>query len=499
MRSHFSAQTLAEIFRDIYASEKTGVLILNRDNEEKHVVFERGMIMFADSTIEEEKLGNYLVQEGQLSTGALSEVTDNLNGSSSVRDLAQLLVNRELIGRATVRRAETELVTQVVESVFRWEGGSARFSEEPQAPSIFETDILNTVETILRGIFCMAGFSPIHEAMTGLDNRLKFRRPTAIPVERLTLSPSHGFILSRVDGNTSLNDVISILPPDEEEMASRFLFGLLVMSIIEYDPPLGSGGFRVSDLLRDHADRQALERMQEQTVIQAYSQIRDQNPHEVLGVTPAATHAEIESAYEKTKAQFARERLLPNVRESLKSQLTLIESRLIESYLTLTRPDSNEAKRVAKQAEQLKTSVGVDDLNVRVEMDKAKAKVEIEQQNRHADTYFAKARQYQREADFHNAIQYAKLAISHNASDARFYSLMAECQARNPEARWQRNAELNFTKATQLDPWNSTYWINLGQLYKRQGLKLRAKKQFEEALKLVPDNEELLAEIKSLG
>ena len=59
-------------------------------------------------------------------------------------------------------------------------------------------------------------------------------------------------------------------------------------------------------------------------------------------------------------------------------------------------------------------------------------------------------------------------------------------------------AEESFAKATQLDPWNVDYWMSLGHLYKRQGLKLRARKQFEEALKLVPNSPEVLRELKAL-
>ena len=74
-----------------------------------------------------------------------------------------------------------------------------------------------------------------------------------------------------------------------------------------------------------------------------------------------------------------------------------------------------------------------------------------------------------------------------------------EALGRNPEARWQRMAEENYSKATQLDPWNVEYWISLGRLYKRQGLKLRARKQFEEALKLVPNSPDVLRELKGVG
>ena len=141
----------------------------------------------------------------------------------------------------------------------------------------------------------------------------------------------------------------------------------------------------------------------------------------------------------------------------------------------------------------------MDGLLVRVEMDKTEAKVAIEENAKLADAYFAKAKKFLRQGDPFNAIQYGKLAISYSPEDARFYFLLAECQAKNPEARWQRLAEQNYVEAARLDQWNAEYRVALGRFYKRRGLKLRAKKQFEEALTLVPAHEAALKEIDSLS
>ena len=115
-----------------------------------------------------------------------------------------------------------------------------------------------------------------------------------------------------------------------------------------------------------------------------------------------------------------------------------------------------------------------------------------------ADTYFGKARKFVREGDYFNAIQYGKLAISYNPVDARYYFLLADCQVRNPEARWQRLAEQNYIKAAQLDSWNAEYLVSLGRFYKRRGLKLRARKQFEQALQIVPAHAVAMQELETL-
>lgn len=497
MQSHFSSQTLAEIFRDLYLGERTGILELDREGEQKRIGFARGLIHHAESGEEHEQLGRRLVQEKLLSAGAVEEA--QADGSSGV-GLAQNLRNRGLISRDPLDKTMKEIIDSVVRSVFQWQGGSAKFKDEEEGAveTAFDTDVLMTFEVILQGIFTMSDFDPIGEAMRGLDNKVRLRSPAPLPVERLTLSPSHGFILSRVDGGSAVAEVLSVLPQHEEALALRFLFGLLVMGVLEYDPPPGDGPFRVANILRDHADRRALERMQEQTIRQAYAQMRTQNPYEVLGVTPSASRSAIEQAYEEAKGLFSRDRLLPSVRDQFRSELAVIESRLIEAYLRLTQAEMQDAAK-GQRPRDTNDGVSADDLLVRVEMDMTKSKAAIEESKKVAAGYYSRALKAQRDGDFHNAIQYAKLAISYDPNDARLFFMLAECQVRNPGPRWQHQAEQNFTRATELDPWNASFWISLGRFYKKRGLKLRARKQFEEALKLVPEHEEATSEIASLG
>jgi hypothetical protein len=146
MRSQFSAQTLAEIFRDLYLYERSGVLSLTRAQVEKRVHFERGMILFAESPTPEENLGATLVHEGKVSAGALAEAADCLTSSAATLDLAWALVNRDLVGRATVAREVRALTERIVRSVFSWEDGSARFQEGHPPETFFETDIVSTAE-----------------------------------------------------------------------------------------------------------------------------------------------------------------------------------------------------------------------------------------------------------------------------------------------------------------------------------------------------------------
>jgi hypothetical protein len=496
MQVNFSSQTLAEIFRDLYVGERSGVLELSRGNVEKRIYFDRGMILFAESGADDEDLGRRLVSEGKISPGALSEARRNI---SEPKDLAQALVNRGLIGKETLSHTVRFIIEQVIQSVFQWDGGSAKFNEGWLLQEIFESDILLTFEVILKGIGSMVGFDSIQSAMKGLDNQVKLRRPSPVPLERVALSPAHGYILSRIDGQSRLQDILALLPPAEEGLACRFLYGLLVMGVVNYDPPVGDGAFRITTILRDHADTVALEGLQERMVLETYAALKNKNPQEVLGLPQGASRDTIERAYEEAKDRFSRDRILPRIRERMRAELAVIESRFVEAYLTLVQARSIEHGARPEDGSPVKEPQGVDDFLVRVEMDKTKSKVAIEENARLSESYYAQAKKFMREGDPYNAIQYGKLAISYSPSDARFYFLLAECQARNPDARWQRLAEQNYVEAARLDQWNAEYRITLGRFYKRRGLKLRARKQFEEALTLAPTHEVALKELQSVS
>lgn len=493
MQAHFSAHTLAEIFRDLFVGERSGVLTLTREDGERRFFFRAGLLVFADSDRPEDDLGKFLVANGTISDGALTE------GEASCDErieLGRILVQRDLLTRDELADAVRELVPRVVAGTFQWSGGTAGFQEAAELPDYYEGDVLHTVDSVLFALESMTGFDPIRDALLGLDNKIEASRPAPIPLERMRFTPTQGYLMSRIDGSANVNEVVAILPDGEEDAALRFVFGLLMFGVFEHVPAVADGPFRVSNILRDHADRQALEKIQENTIAEAYRTMPQSSPFDILGVSPDASRDAIDRAYEEAKAIFGKDRVLPHLREKYRAELAMIESRLIESYLKLSQPEGE--RPAASVRTESAGARSADDLLVRVEMDKTKRKLELEEAARVADEYYQMAKKALRESDYHNAIQYSKLAISYNKDDARYYFTLADCQGRNPEARWQRMAEENFVKATQLDPWNPEYLVRLGRFYKKRGLKLRAIKQFEEALKLAPAHEAATRELRSL-
>jgi hypothetical protein len=74
MNGPFVPSTLAEVVRDLFLSERSGLLTLTRTEVRKRLHFDRGMIYFADSSLEDEGLIDFLVHNRSLSLPAIKEI-----------------------------------------------------------------------------------------------------------------------------------------------------------------------------------------------------------------------------------------------------------------------------------------------------------------------------------------------------------------------------------------------------------------------------------------
>jgi tetratricopeptide (TPR) repeat protein len=67
-----------------------------------------------------------------------------------------------------------------------------------------------------------------------------------------------------------------------------------------------------------------------------------------------------------------------------------------------------------------------------------------------------------------------------------YFLLLAMAESKVPAL--SKKAEKDFLKAIEIESWNPEGFVGLGMLYKREGLLLRARKQFERALEIDSDH-----------
>ena len=489
MEGRFSPVDLAELIRDLFLAERTGWLDLARPGGPTLVFeFRVGMLQYGEGD-EDEELGRRLVREGRMSSAALAEA---IAVGEAPRELGRILIEKGFVTPETLAESFQATLRALLCRAFGWEAGAWRFREEDVPGPIVEPDILHTVEAYLEAVSGMAGFEPIRKALLTVDRPLVLRKGHGIPLERLNLTPVQGFILSRLDGTLSLAEAVATLPPQEEEPTCRFVFALMLLGAAAFEPRLATGAFRTSHIVLEQARDEAREQEESEFIHARYLATTDASPYVIIGVAEGAAWEEVQDAFKARKEELAPSKFLEKVRNQNRTEMRMIESRLLQSYLALQSILSPRGKdEGSADPRDLR-------LAVRREVSKTEVKEQLEEAERQAEIYYQKARKYYQQGDYHNCIQFARLAITQCEPVARFHILLAEAQARNPDHRWQKMAEQSFSRAIELDPWNANYLVTLGQFYRKQGLGMRARRQFEKALELVPSHPVALEELGAL-
>ncbi len=106
-------------------------------------------------------------------------------------------------------------------------------------------------------------------------------------------------------------------------------------------------------------------------------------------------------------------------------------------------------------------------------------------QTAEADALFATAKRAYTEGDHWRAIQLCQQAIEIVGDKADYYHLLGLSLAENP--KWRADAARNLQIAAKLDPRDAKYFVALGELYEKSGLRVRAKRAFEQAKAIDPN------------
>ncbi len=492
LRGFCSPPALAELIRDLYLDERNGTLILGRSGVEKRVRLDRGMILGVASSLDDERMVPFLVQRGALR----EEQAETLKGLDD-EQCAEILVQSGRISMEELGRARRELAQQVLTGVFRWESLEYRFEEGTAATGPATTNVVISFELIIRALRSMAGFEPIREALQRQDRALRLSEQVYLPFDQLSLTPVEGFLVSRIDGQAKVRDIMSQVPPSDEDPAARFVFGLLILGLVQFVPPIGSGPLSCGDLVRGEEEKRRREERESSEIRDFYAKAREGSPAEVLGIVADLTPDQVKASYQALKERFAPSRFLKKVQADLREELQIIEARLVEAYVALGAEKLGAARPAGVGSERV-VSLNLEQLSQRKELSKtAKQSVE-EERTRLAEQFMAKARDYWKVGDYFNCIRYCEFACSHSDKIAGVFSLLGQALSRNPDYRWQKRAEGALVRAAELEPFSPAHAVALGDFYRSHGLIAKARKHYEKALELLPSHPQALQALQEL-
>ncbi len=314
---------LPGVLRTLYVERRTGLLHVNRGAERASVCFIRGNLVYGDTTVKEAHLGETLVRHGLLSEWDLQRASEMITVTG--RRLGQILLDLSLLDNDGLDDALALHVREVLLTIFTWREGVYSF-EEQEASSFRGYDKplkLSTGEVILDAAWSITDPDVIRYGLGDIDRILSQSTDPLLRFQKLTLSATDGFLLSRVDGVSTAREVLALAPVEAEE-AERSLFGLLYTGMIEF-------------LARRPKPGEVRASRREQ-VLAAFAAMPRQNHYELLGLDRDAKAPEILAGYFRYAKLYHPDGHHEPGLESLKDKLEALFARISEAHKILSNP-----------------------------------------------------------------------------------------------------------------------------------------------------------------
>jgi tetratricopeptide (TPR) repeat protein len=518
---------LPGLLRDLYVGRKTGLLTFARADERRSVHVRRGHMVNADSNVREERMGDTMVRKGLLGEGDLKRAVGFM-----LRDkkrLGVVLMELGLVDQDRLENAVAAHVHAVLSKVFTWTEGEYEFHEQDEnSPQEGEVTLrLSTGDLILEAARGVQDPDVIRYSLGDVDRVVGLSTDPLLRFQRINLSPTDGYVLSRVDGTLSAREVMQLIPlPGEETQKS--LFGLLSTGVIEFLPlpprprpavePFRPKGRAASALpgapapappsppaaplpppapvlekAAAPADARRLE------IVEAYAGLKTRTHFEALGVGREATEAQVKEAYFRMAKRFHPDAHHDVALSDLRDKLEAVFIRLGDAYEVLRNPRIRASYEKALEARTPRAEPA------RLAASPASAPSlppdapDPAQELRVAEEAIRKAARAVAAEKYWEAIQLLEPAVGRVEGKIKQNGrvLLARAYMKNPN--WVKQGEELLLSVLQDDPKHVEAYVLLGNLYRTGGLRSRAVSMFRKVLDLKPDHEEALAQLEGLS
>jgi hypothetical protein len=551
MKGTLAEGVLPGLLRSLYVGRKSGLLHFTQGETRRTVLFHHGQIVRGESNVLEERLGETMVRRGMLSTPDFDRVSAII--ISQRKRLGVVL--REL-GLADEEKLQDALGVQIHEillKVFSDPTGEFAFAEATgDGPAEGDnTPKVSTGELILEAVDRVRDPELIRRSLGDINRVLTHPSDPLLRFQKVTLTPTDGYILSRVDGVMSAREIIQMLGLPEEDVC-RSLLGLLSTGLVEFragatrtpasapktaepasrpapapappippppapqappaanaPPPRGPAAPVAPPAPPSPAKPAAAvapppaasapgptrvetteERRKE--ILDAWSGIKTRTHYEVLGLPEGSTAAQVKDAYFRLA-----KRLHPDVHTDpaladLHDKLEAVFIRLGQAYQALkdVKPKAPIAPKATPSTPAAPSAPEPEPSAPPMDAQKIHEALYKAEKAYEADKYW-------------DAIQLAEGALPHceapgvpakHLSRARL--ILAKCFMKNPN--WVRRAEEQLQLIMEKDPKNIEAIYLLATIYKAGGLKSRAISLLRRVLELNSEHTKATADLDAL-
>jgi hypothetical protein len=224
---------LFRLMREIQTAARSGHLHFTHGRERRSLRIVRGGIVHGTSDVAGQHLGDILVRYGLLGHEDLQQAIAVVLRER--KRLGTVLTERGAISPERLGEAIAIHIREILSDVAGRSDGSFAFEDlaHDALPEGEAAPALPIGEVILEAARRIQSPEIVGRVLGNRDRVLSLSTHPLLRSQKLTLTPTDGFLLSRVDGATSVTEVFRLIPLPMEDV-ERSLFALLCTGIVEY-------------------------------------------------------------------------------------------------------------------------------------------------------------------------------------------------------------------------------------------------------------------------
>jgi curved DNA-binding protein CbpA len=450
--------------KNVFFQKFRGSLSIHFQNLQKYLFFQDGFLVYAKTNQSNELLGEVLFKMGKLSKEAHDRIDEFIEPKKSI---GTVLIEKGLLTKEDLQEGLIYQMREIALNMFPVFDAEFRFQDK----SDFEEQVFDAKLKV-----------PllIEEGIRGMkhDPALKGFFSDKIPISKsvdfyLRLNERERELYEKIKGESTSEELLTSLPMNPD-FFWKSLYLLYCLDLIDLKTARAEES--PSPPKKEKVETGLSEEEKLADVIAFHQTLENATYYQILDVPSDATPEDLKKSYFRLARKFHPDLFSRDLPAETIQKIDMVFDHITKAYQTLS--DERGKEEYNQQLGSPQTDEG-----------KNLAK-EGEKRFRQGKTLFDQAR-------YEEALVFLEQSIRLSRDKAKYFQLLAMTQAKLPIYR--KEAEKNFIRATKLEPWNAEAYVGLGVLYRKEGLHIKAKKQFEKALQIDPDHKIALRELSEKG
>lgn len=214
---------------------RTGVLALERTEQETKLFFRDGRPVYATSTRDDLRLGSMLVRMGKVQPDVLEKV---LSGPKKSGRIGHALLAHNVLNEAELASLLKVQVSEVIFDTFAWREGVFSFWDEVPPPATAVTLDMDLQNLLMEGVRRIDERHRLSEVFPDLEMVVEAVANPERVKHSVTLTPDEWKVFFLVDGRRSLADICRLAGNPDDLSTLQILHNLVLAKFVAVAPPM---------------------------------------------------------------------------------------------------------------------------------------------------------------------------------------------------------------------------------------------------------------------